>query len=270
MEAINEPKNDIGNILSKTGLCAYTYGSAHPHAVTGVENTGYVIQSAAQHIDYNPWGKASRLPYANATDFDGVTGREYALAYNGAGALVSDEGRGMARVDYDLMGNPLRIQFTDGSVTRYIYSATGEKLRVVHLTTVPNITVAMGQTRELAPSEILAADSTDYLLGGTLTMRDGRIDRYLFDEGYCQASKYAPNPAKDYFTFYYFDRDHLGSVRQVILANGTNKGTLVQKMDYYPSGLRFCDGQPRHHAMGQDGPPLREILWYQPVCLLRG
>ena len=147
---------------------------------------------------------ASRLPYANATDFDGVTGREYALAYNGAGALVSDEGRGMARVDYDLMGNPARIQFTDGSVTRYIYSATGEKLRVVHLTAVPNITV--------------------------------------FDEGYCQAMPSAINASQDYFTFYYFDRDHLGSVRQVILANGTNKGTLVQKMDYYPSGLRFCDG----------------------------
>ncbi len=75
-----------------------------------------------------------------------------------------------------------------------------------------------------------------------LTMRDGRIDRYLFDEGYCQAMPSAINASQDYFTFYYYDRDHLGSVRQVILANGTNKGTLVQKMDYYPSGLRFCDG----------------------------
>ena len=25
--------------------------------------------------------------------------------------------------------NPVRIQFTDGNVTRYVYSATGEKLR---------------------------------------------------------------------------------------------------------------------------------------------
>ena len=48
MEAINEPKNDIGNILSKTGLGAYTYGSARPHAVTGVENTGYVIQGGRE------------------------------------------------------------------------------------------------------------------------------------------------------------------------------------------------------------------------------
>ena len=52
---------DGGNILSKTGLGVYSYGSARPHAVTGVENTGGVIQSSAQRIDYNPWGKASRI-----------------------------------------------------------------------------------------------------------------------------------------------------------------------------------------------------------------
>ena len=161
--------------------------------------------------------------------------------YDASGALTSDAGRGMARIDYDLCGNPVRIQFTDGSVTRYIYSAAGEKLRVTHLTAVPNITVPIGTTRELAPSEILAADSTDYLLGGTLTMRNGRIDRYLFDEGYCQAAKYASNPVQDGFTPYYFDRDHLGSVRQVIKAFGSTKGTVVQRMEYYPSGLQFCD-----------------------------
>ncbi len=104
-----------------------------------------------------------------------------------------------------------------------------------------NITVPTGTARELAPSEILAADSTDYLLGGTLTMKNGRIERYLFDEGYCQASKVPSNPAKDKFVFYYYDRDHLGSVRQVIIANGTDKGTVAQKMNYYPSGLQFCN-----------------------------
>ena len=184
---------------------------------------------------------ASHFTYANATDFSGVTGQEYPLTYDASGALTSDAGRGMARIDYDLCGNPVRIQFTDGSVTRYIYSAAGEKLRVTHLTAVPNITVPIGTTRELAPSEILAADSTDYLLGGTLTMRNGRIDRYLFDEGYCQAAKYASNPVQDGFTPYYFDRDHLGSVRQVIKAYGSTKGTVVQRMEYYPSGLQFCD-----------------------------
>jgi RHS repeat-associated protein len=129
------------------------------------------------------------------------------------------------------------------SVTRYIYSATGEKLHVFHLTAVPNITVAMGQTRELAPSEILSVDSTDYLLGGTLTMRNGRIDKYLFDEGYCQAAKYASIPVQDTFTFYYFDLDHLGSVRQVVKADRNTNGTVVQRMEYYPSGTQLCDGR---------------------------
>ena len=65
------------------------------------------------------------------------------------------------------------------------YSATGEKLRTVHLTAVPNISVPLGGSRELAPSEIQYADSTDYLLGGALTLKNGRIVKYQFGEGYC-------------------------------------------------------------------------------------
>ena len=127
------------------------------------------------------------------------------------------------------------------------------KIQITTKTAVPNITVPIGSTRELAPSEILAADSTDYLLGSALTMRNGRIDKYQFEEGYCQAVKSTFNPSQDGFTFYYYDRDHLGSVRQVIEAEGTDQGTIVQKMNYYPSGLQFCnnvtdsDVQPRRY-----------------------
>lgn len=52
------------------------------------------------------------------------------------------------------------------------------------------ITVAIGSVRELMPSEILYIDSTDYLLGGALTLKNGRIDMFQFDEGYCQATQY--------------------------------------------------------------------------------
>ena len=147
--------------------------------------------------------------------------------------------RRIARIDYDLRNNPIRIQFTDGNVTRYVYSATGEKLRVIYQTAVPNITVAIGSTRELMPSEILFTDSTDYLLGGALTLKNGRIDMYQFDEGYCQATQY--NATQDNFTFLYYDRDHLGNVRQVTKAMGST-GTVMQTMNYYPFGAQFCDG----------------------------
>ena len=162
---------------------------------------------------------ASRYSYAGATDFDGVPGQVYPLTYNGSGSLVSDAGRGIARIDYDRLNNPVRIQFTNGSVTRYVYSTAGEKLRVIHQTAVPNITVAIGSARELAPSEILSADSTDYLLG-----------------------EYSGNASQDDIYFYYYDRDHLGNIRQVVKAGRTTNGTVVQTMDYYPFGAQFCDG----------------------------
>ena len=50
-----------GNILSKTGLGSYTYGSSKPHAVTGVENTGGIIPQTPQDITYNAFGKVSRI-----------------------------------------------------------------------------------------------------------------------------------------------------------------------------------------------------------------
>ena len=184
---------------------------------------------------------ASRQSYAGATDFDGVHGQEYPLAYNDAGSLVSDAGRGIARIDYDQLNNPVRIQFTNGNVTKYVYSATGEKLRVTYQTAVPNISVAMGSSRELAPSEIQFTDSTEYLLGGLLTLKNGRIDKYQFDEGYCKAAKVS-NTSQDNFTFYYYNRDHLGNVRQVAKATRSKNGTIVQTMDYYPFGAQLCDG----------------------------
>ena len=82
--------------------------------------------------------------------------------------------------------------------------------------------------------------ATDYLLGGSLTLRNGRIDKLQFEEGYCQASAYSGNATQDDFSFHYYDRDHLGNIRQVVRADRTTNGTLVQTMDYYPFGAQFC------------------------------
>ncbi len=196
---------------------------------------------------------ATHAAYAAATDFHTESRKKsYPLTYNGAGSLVSDAGRNIAKIDYDRLNNLIRIQFTNGNVTRYVYSATGEKLRTVYLTAVPNISVAIGSSRELAPSEIQYADSTDYLLGGALTLKNGRIDKYQFGEGYCQAAR--RNATQDSFTFLYYDRDHLGNIRQVTKDDGTQSGKVVQRMDYYPFGAQLCDGttdgdyQPRRYS----------------------
>ena len=66
------------------------------------------------------------------------------------------------------------------------------------------------------------------------------IDKYQFDEGYCQASAAG---SVDYFDSYYYDRDHLGNIRRVIIPDGNPyKSFVIQTMNYYPFGAEFCDG----------------------------
>lgn len=73
------------------------------------------------------------------------------------GSLESDAGRKIAKIEYDYNNNPVRIQFTNGNVTKYIYSATGEKKRVIYQTAVANINVAIGSTKELTFSQKIAS-----------------------------------------------------------------------------------------------------------------
>ena len=102
--------------------------------------------------------------------------------------------------------------------------------------------VAIGSARELAPSEIQCTDSTAHLLKGSLMMKNGWIDKSQFEEGYCQAVEYSGNASQDDIYFYYYDRDHLGNIRQVVKAGRTTNGPVVQTMDYYPFGAQLCDG----------------------------
>lgn len=99
------------------------------------------------------------------------------------GSLESDASRKIAKIEYDNLNNPVRIQFTNG------------------------------------------------------------IDKYQFDEGYCQASAAG---SVDYFDSYYYDRDHLGNVRRVIEPYGTNKSYVIQRMNYYPFGAEFCDNSTKN------------------------
>ena len=125
----------------------------------------------------------------------------------------------IAKIEYDYNNNPVRIQFTNGNVTKYVYSATGEKLRVTYQTSVyPKDAdiVKIGKTKELTKEEKKCTETVDYLLGGALTLRNGRIDKYQFEEGYCQAEKDNYYTTRDYFRFCYYDQGHLGNIRLMI------------------------------------------------------
>ncbi|MBR4482249.1 MAG: RHS repeat-associated core domain-containing protein [Prevotella sp.] len=177
---------------------------------------------------------ANKVTYAGSLDFKGTKGTAYSYTYNENGSLLTDQSRGIAFISYDLSGNPQKIYFTNGSITKYVYSATGQKLRMVHYTAKANITRTIGQQVELKASEIQSTDSTDYLLGGSLVVRNGKIDKYLFDGGYAQATA---SGTTDKFTFYYQNKDHLGTVRETV----TSTGAMKQRVNYYPFGGQFVD-----------------------------
>ena len=77
------------------------------------------------------------IVYKGALDFTDDPGDGVEYTYDGEGALTGDKNRGIAKIGYDACGYLRRIQYMDGSVTEYIYSATGTKLRAVHRTAVP-------------------------------------------------------------------------------------------------------------------------------------
>ena len=178
-------------------------------------------------------------------------------------------------IEYDAGNNPQRIQFTNGNVTKYVYTPDGRKLRTIHHTAMPNIKVEVGQVHPLTAGEILSSDSIDYMMGGKLITKNGRIDKYLFEGGYCQAiggqthltrpplilwddEDSNPSPSdyeqwrktfesweaamkaereRDQFLFYYYNRDHLGNIREVV----NDYGNVVQVNNYYPFGSPYCD-----------------------------
>lgn len=213
---------------------------------------------------------ADKIVYEGALDFEPASDGISSCKYNDFGALISDTGRGITMIEYDNNKNPIRIQFSNGNVTKYIYSAEGTKLRTIYYTAMPNINVPDGCTHELDASEIQTTDSLDFLMEGNLILKNGRINKYLFEGGYCGIAKPAPPfslyedgsdseiseeqkayeerrkewtkaveelNATDAFNFYYYNKDHLGNNREVI----DFRGKICQVINYYPFGTPFSD-----------------------------
>ena len=83
--------------------------------------------------------------------------------YDANGALVKDLNKGISNIEYDILGNLKCITFSNGFKTEYIYDAAGYKLRTTHESAVTN--------------------TIDYI--SNFIFEDGKLDKYLFDGGYC-------------------------------------------------------------------------------------
>lgn len=66
-------------------------------------------------------------------------------------------------------------------------------------------------------------------------MKNGKIDKILFDGGYAQAS--VATKTTDKFAFNFYNQDHLGNNREVVNASGV----VQQVTNYYPFGAPYAD-----------------------------
>ena len=175
--------------------------------------------------------------WALTPDFESNSTFATQYTYNPNGSLVSDMNKGIACIEYDHRNYPRCIQFTSGSMIRYLYSAEGKKLQVQYITAVPNLLVPYGSIRELSPSQILGVNTIDYW--DHVVCENGELKRYLFDGGYADIGL-------DSLTFHYYVKDHLGSIRIVQNASGA----IEQRNNYYPYGNLF--GEYNNCDIGSD------------------
>ena len=215
-----------GNITAIT-----RYGKTSANGYGQMDNltlsyNGYQLEEVSETVaDYNVTG---------SFEYKKAKGSQY--KYNNSGSLIADKSRDIAFILHDYNNNPCAIYFTNGNVTKYVYSGSGEKLRVVHYTAKPNITRTFGvKPAELTQAQILYVDSTDYLLGGSLVVKNGRIDKCYFEGGFARA--FETSATTDRFVFYYYNKDHLGNNREVV----DIKGRIHQVTNYYPFGAPYAD-----------------------------
>ena len=137
------------------------------------------------------------------------------------------------KTSYYIDQMPTCVWFDNGSITDYVYTSDGVKLKTVHRTAVDG-TTASGSTPQLSEQNTLSKDSTLYV--GAMEVRNGGIERYHFSNGYMDIVQ------GQLSSYNYYAKDHLGNVRHVErTAPGTNN-QIVQVVNYYPFGGLLNDG----------------------------
>jgi len=197
--------------------------------------------------------------YQNASDeyffYDWNPGTQTDYQYNANGAMTQDQNKGMT-VSYNVLNLPSEVNITNDLVpegnTYYLYSADGVKRQVAHEWIQEGISLPS----ILNPSKAKwYRQTTDYI--GNKIYKDGNLDMILLGNGYIKVN----NQENDY---HFYVRDHLGNNRVVVKLttaftqieapiilledvmerNGEFHNQLysylvVQRTDYYPSGLPF-------------------------------
>ena len=210
-----------GNILSLSRMGVYDYYRGRVQYGLIDELTLTYSSNRLQSVSdlcYGPF-------YQGAYHF--VDGADEAVeyTYDANGNTDADLNRGVTHTAYDINNRPRSVEFADGSLTSYIYDATGLKLRTVH--NVAQLPVAMPS---VGSSSSVRRSVTDYC--GAYVYEDSLLSRINLEGGYLSFTDHSGNHITEP-EYHYYLTDHLGNNRMDV----TDDGSVWQAMDYYPFGM---------------------------------
>lgn len=130
--------------------------------------------------------------------------------YDANGNMVSDANKGIT-VTYNHMNLPEEIDFVTGNKIKYLYTATGAKIKktVETNSSISNVHYA-----------------------GNIVYNGNELQHIVSSEG--QVVKDGNT-----YKYQYFLRDHLGNVRVVFGEDGGGDAEILQEDHYYPFGLTY-------------------------------
>ena len=163
--------------------------------------------------------KAGSLVYDGSFDFK-PSGSGGTYEYNPNGSLTRDPDKGIT-ISYAETGTPQRMVFDEGEEMHYNYDAEERKLKVTWSTDTSGSSQSSDGNKIVRTPGPIVKNCEEYI--GPFVLKEGSLDRFLFDGGFCLTREDA---------YFYYLRDHLGSIRAVIYEGGD----VVQANSYYPLG----------------------------------
>jgi len=185
-------------------------------------------------------------------DFKDWTNQTIEYAYNKNGAMTKDWNKGISDIQYNSLNLPKQMDIISPVAearNEYLYSATGQKLRVIQRWNSGfNTSPVIGSAINVAALD--KSKVRDYV--GNKVYEDNVLKKILIEGGYIENNQY-----------YFYAKDHLGNNRATISANGT---TVMQRNHYYPFGAAFADGYNKdsdsYKYNGKEQDIMHGLDWY--------
>ena len=226
--------DDVNRMLNAThGTGAYTEkvtGYDKNGNITGLQRYGNgLIDNLTYTYNGNQLTKVEDAT-GNTAGFKNGASQANEYNYDNNGNLTKDLNKGITNISYNSLNLPQQIQYTNGFVVNYGYSADGVKQRVQH----PN------------------SGLPDVVYCGNVIYEGGAQKFLLTEEGYVDLSTSTP-------VYYYYLKDHQGNNRVVINSSGT-----VQEVNhYYPFGSTFATSNVQPYKYnGKELDTANGLNWY--------